>query len=481
MKLIRPESGVPEQRVMQLFFCLLTLVLAACAHTSSSRISGTSSQFASSALLYEWLTEFNSGDPARLAQLRDKFQIPEPLDDVLAWREGTGGHSLLRMEENRPDLVVALLKEVATDHVVRARIETRSDGRLYFHATPITAPPEYQVQRTTLDRALASMRARADRFAKLDKFSGALLVARDGRVLFQDSWGESNRETHQRATLDTQYRLGSMNKMFTAIAVLQLVEAGKLSLDGTVGRYLPDYPNAEVASKVTLRQILTHTAGMGDIFGAQFLANRDRLREHQNYIDLYGSRAPEFEPGTQDGYSNYGFVILGAVIERVTGQSYYDYMQRNVYDVSDMKLTGSLPESVDVPGRAAGYTWQHGAWVSNADVILYRGVSAGGGYSTVGDLLRFANCLQAGRLISLDTLVDATHPHDHGGTNGYGFTIKSDGDAVSYGHGGGAPGMDADLRIYPETGYVLIGLSNLDPRAAKNMLDNVAVRLPIKR
>jgi CubicO group peptidase (beta-lactamase class C family) len=403
------------------------------------------------------------------------------MDDLLGWREDVEGYTLLRVEESRPDLVVALLKEVATDRVARIRIEARRDGAFSFNAAPITTPPEYRVQRTTLDQALASMRGRADRYAKLDRFSGTLLVARDGRVLFQDSWGESNRETHQRATLDTQYRVGSMNKMFTAIAVLQLVEAGKLSLDGTVGRYLPNYPNAEVASKVTLRQLLTHTAGMGDIFGAQFLANRDRLREHQDYIDFFGSRAPAFEPGTQDGYSNYGFVVLGAVIERVTGQSYYDYMRRNVYDVCDMSLTGSLPESVDVPGRAAGYMRREGAWVPSAAVTLYRGLSAGGGYSTVGDLLRFAKCLQAGRLIPLDTLADATRPHDHGGTGGYGFTIRSDGDAVSYGHGGGAPGMDADLRIYPETGYVLIGLSNLDPRAAKNMLDHLAVRLPLQR
>ena len=117
-----------------------------------------------------------------------------------------------------------------------------------------------------------------------------------------------------------------MNKMFTAVATLQLVEAGKLALDDPIGKYLPDYPNKEVASKVTVRHLLTHTGGTGDIFGPEFEQHRLKLREHRDYVKLYGARGLTHEPGARFEYSNYGFVLLGALIEKVSGESYYDYV-----------------------------------------------------------------------------------------------------------------------------------------------------------
>ena len=119
-----------------------------------------------------------------------------------------------------------------------------------------------------------------------------------------------------------------MNKMFTAVAILQLVEAGKVRLTAPLGTYLPDYPNRDVATKVTIHQLLTHTGGTGDIFGPDFDAHRNELRTLADYVKLYGKRGPEFEPGSRWAYSNYGFLLLGAVIEKVTGHSYYDYVQR---------------------------------------------------------------------------------------------------------------------------------------------------------
>ncbi len=192
-----------------------------------------------------------------------------------------------------------------------------------------------------------------------------------------------------------------MNKMFTAVATLQLVEAGKLELDDTIGEHLPDYPNEDVASKVTVRHLLTHTGGTGDIFGPEFELNRSSLEELDDYVTLYGARVLRHEPGARHEYSNYGFILLGVLIEAVSGESYYDYVRDNVFRPAGMTSTDSLPESEDVPKRAVGYMKPFSGgdyWTENHITLPVRGTSAGGGYSTVGDLMRFAEALESGEL-----------------------------------------------------------------------------------
>ena len=222
--------------------------------------------------------------------------------------------------------------------------------------------------------------------------------------MFQKAVGLANRETNTPNTLETQFRNGSMNKMFTATAVMQLVDAGKLSLDDTVGKVMPDYPNADIARKVTIRHLLGHTGGTGDFFGPLFMKNRLTLKTHADYVAMFGDRAPLHEPGAEFRYSNYGMVLLGAIIERVSGMSYFDYVRTKVYEPAGMTSTGSLPESENVPHRSTGYMRRNDAWVPNTDTLPWSGTSAGGGYSTVGDFFRFAEALQSGKLISKASL-----------------------------------------------------------------------------
>jgi D-alanyl-D-alanine carboxypeptidase len=303
-------------------------------------------------------------------------------------------------------------------------------------------------------------------------------VARHGKVLFQDAWGRADRKAGVANTPATRFRIGSMNKMFTAVATLQLVEAGKLRLDDPIGKHLPGYPNQEVAAKVTVRHLLTHTGGTGDIFGPEFEEHRLQLREHRDYLKLYGSRGLTREPGARFEYSNYGFVLLGALIERVSGASYDEYVGERVFRRAGMRSTGALPESVDVPDRAVGYLRASpgGAWMPNTDTLPWRGTAAGGGYSTVGDLWRFARALGSGRLLSEATLAEATRAHQP--QYGYGFDVQGQGRLRSYGHGGGAPGMNGELRVFPELGYVVVGLSNLDPPAASELVEFFTLRMP---
>jgi CubicO group peptidase (beta-lactamase class C family) len=348
--------------------------------------------------------------------------------------------------------------------------------------------PGSEVRRSEAD-ALQALAAHADELARDDEFSGAVLVAKDGRVLFRRAYGLADRKRRVPNTLRTRFRIGSMNKMFTAVAILQLVEAGKVKLNARLGAYLPGYPNREVAAKVTIHQLLTHTGATGDIFGPDFDEHRQELRELADYVKLYGERDLESEPGRFWVYSNYGFILLGVVIERVTGQSYYDYVQEHVYAPAGMTRSGSQPEARAVPDRSIGYTKPPGTttWVPNTDTLPYRGTSAGGGYSTVGDLARFAHALLSHKLLGPDStrrLLAGETATSVGpaGSYAYGFFDARRADGNGWvGHGGGAPGMNGDLRIYPKSGYVAAALANLDPPAADQITEYLDRRLPPER
>ena len=376
----------------------------------------------------------------------------------------------LAVAENQAPLLAGV------DDIRFVRIGSDSGARIERLDTPKPASATALFLRTTEAGAVAALSARAEERARAGEFSGAVLVARHGKVLLQRAWGRADRKSGTPNTVRTKFRIGSMNKMFTAVATLQLVEAGKLALDDPIGKHLPDYPNRKLASKVTVRHLLTHTGGTGDIFGPDYDKNRLKLRDHSDYLDLYGSRPLGFEPGSRWEYSNYGFVLLGALIEAVSGVSYYDYVREHVFRPAGMTSTDSLPESEDVPGRAVGYTGSRGSRVPNSDWLPWRGMAAGGGYSTVGDLLRFAQALSSGKLISKATLAKATSPQRQG--YGYGFVVGGRRPSPHYGHSGGAPGMNGELRIFPKLGYVVVSLSNLDPPAASQLVNDFVDRMP---
>jgi CubicO group peptidase (beta-lactamase class C family) len=338
-------------------------------------------------------------------------------------------------------------------------------------------PIDLAIPRLSQAEALKALNARLDRAAAEDKFMGAMLIENHGRILLQKAWGYANREKKIPLKVTDKFRLGSMNKMFTAVATLQLVTQGKLSLGGTVGQYLPDYPNKEIANKVTLRMLLTHVGGTGEIFGPEFDKHRLELKTLTDYVKLFGSRAPEFPPGSQTSYSNFGFVLLGAIIQRVSGEDYYDYVQNHIFRPAGMNDTGSLPENVRVAGRVQGYTQKDGKWLLNTDTLPWRGTPAGGGYSTLADLLRFAHAMMDGKLLPNNLRDAATRSETKGDWYGYGFEVHGKGIAHSYGHTGGAPGMAAELRVYPNVKTVIIALSNIDTQLPVSYYGN---RMPLR-
>jgi CubicO group peptidase (beta-lactamase class C family) len=230
--------------------------------------------------------------------------------------------------------------------------------------------------------------------------------------------------------------------------------------------------------------LLTHTGGTGDIFGPEFDAHRLELRTLDDYVALYGKRNLLFEPGSRWQYSNYGMHLLGVVIERVSGMSYYDYVALNIFKPAGMTRSGSEPESADVQGRSIGYmrSPDKPEWLPNTDTLPYRGTSAGGGYSTVGALVKFAEALLSHKLL------DAAHTRllitgktkMPGGRVQYAYGFEDaryPGGWGAVGHGGGAPGMNGVLRIFPASGHVVAVLANLDPPAAQRAWMFVELRL----
>jgi CubicO group peptidase (beta-lactamase class C family) len=310
------------------------------------------------------------------------------------------------------------------------------------------------------------------------------MVVRAGKIVFSGAYGLSDRDKKIKNELSTRFRIGSMNKMFTAVSILQLVQSGKIKLTTTIGEVLPDYPNKDTASRVTIHHLLTHTGGTGDFFGPEFDKHRLELRTLQDYVNLYGTRGLAFEPGSKWEYSNYGFLLLGIIVEKVSGEDYYDYVRKHVFTPAGMTSTDSLPEDQSVSRRSVGYTKMAGdTWRPNSDTLPYRGTSAGGGYSSVEDLQRFASALLNHKLLDAQhTELLTTGKVETGGGDkyAYGMMDRTSNGVRSFGHGGGAPGMNGDLTIYPESGYVVAVVANLDPPAASRVATFIGNRLPEK-
>jgi CubicO group peptidase (beta-lactamase class C family) len=328
------------------------------------------------------------------------------------------------------------------------------------------------------------------------RFSGAVLAVAGDRTLLDAGYGPADRAGGDPITRSTPFCIGSMGKMFTAVAVGQLVEHGALAFDDTLGRYLDGFP-PEVADTVTLHQLLTHTSGMGDIF------RRDEPVTEAGHtiaalLDGIRTAPLQFAPGTSYSYSNAGFVTLGAVVERAGGQPYADHVREHVFAPAGMPATGVRSyRPADVPGMAHPYALfgpdgrpvegppgpdgpPAGAQLRDIATELKGGSPAGGALSTAADMIAFARALTGHVLLGpqlTDTLttgkVDVpvvTAPAKGGPAKapltppryGYGFLDQRRNGIRFFGHNGGTPGYEAQLDVYPDTGHAVVVLTNQD-------------------
>jgi CubicO group peptidase (beta-lactamase class C family) len=391
----------------------------------------------------QWLNAFNSNDPAIIKAFYAQYlDDPDPVFAIENAQDSCG-LTVDRIVERSSTSMTVLLRQRCLPGLQRAKIELATpdgDKLKAVDIVPLALPGDGGV------RAAATI---TSRLAARDGFAGSLIVARGDKMLLARSWGLANPGLRTPMTLDTPMFLASAGKMFTGVAVLQLVDAGKVDLDAPLGHYLIDYPNAKMA-KVTIRQLLTHRGGTGDIgiLGREDGANRAKVRTISDIVQLNGSRPPDFPPGSKEDYSNYGFILLGAVIEKVTGGSYYDYVAEHVFKPAGMKNAG-FPDHDHLQGVAVGYTRYYDVetrLVPNLDVLPWRGASAGGGVASPNDMLRFFRALKAGKLLSPAMFKLATTPGDTP-WYGMGFVAQA-GEHPSWGHGGNSYGMDVAVHNY---------------------------------
>jgi D-alanyl-D-alanine carboxypeptidase len=299
------------------------------------------------------------------------------------------------------------------------------------------------------------------------RLSGVVLIARNGKPIYRHAWDYADREAKRRNDLDTRFNLASVGKTLTAVAIGQLVEAGKVRFSDRIGRFVPELP-ARLRG-VTVAELLDHTSGLGDFFAdAGYARLAPTLTRLSSYVPLISSEQLGFRPGSRFGYSNSGFLLLGLVVERASGTDYYSYLERNVFGRAGMTRSGCFWKDRPVADRAIGYL---AGGVPNTASLPPRGTSAGGCYSTAGDLLRFANALFGHRLLSAALTRTLTTPKiaAPGGSYGYGFGIRQGhpGEPPTVWHNGGAPGIGAEIDVNPKLGYIVVVLANIDyPRIA---------------
>ena len=309
------------------------------------------------------------------------------------------------------------------------------------------------------------VRSHLDSLEASDQFSGVVLIAKSGKILFSKAYGYANLADSIANKMDTRFNLASMNKMFTGLAIMQLVQAGKLALHEKVGTYLPEYPNRSVRDSVSIDQLLTHTSGMGNFWEEHARLAKERFKTVADYLPLFVDQKLSFVPGSKFAYSNSGFMVLGLIIEKVTGEDYFTYVRKHIYEPADMNDTESYALDEVVPRLATGYTMsteQSGQWKNNIWSNVVKGTPAGGGYSTAGDLFNFATALQSFKLLNKENTVAYTMGRVKYAKGKYGYGLSEEiinGNRV-LGHTGGHYGIANELMILPELGYVVVILTN---------------------
>lgn len=367
-----------------------------------------------------------------------------------------------------------LLRGAGSWSTLILRVESAAPHRVdSLGLRPTLAPPPPPVGNGyTDDEIRAAMKSTLTDLVDDELFSGAVMLARGDEIVFEAAHGEAHRDFAVPNRIDTKFNLGSMNKMFTAVAIAQLVERGALSLDAPLADYLPDFSDADSARKIHIEHLLTHSSGLGSYFVEEFWSGaRARFRSLEDFMALVEGQSPAFEPGTARRYSNTGYLVLGRVIEVVTGQDYHDFIRESVTGPAGMEATACFDLDQANENLAVGYDRTDGPdapWHNNLYRNVIRGGPAGGGYSTVGDLVRFARALRGGTLVGRDTLARMTSPKPalHSPTYGYGFATYVDG---SVGHAGGFPGISARFAFWPEGEWVVVVLANVSDGAGPVM------------
>ena len=449
------------------------------------------------------IATFNTGDKEKIksfitANVSQNFlreDSPEGLaNDVQALYRQTGGLDVIEVIPSKePNTIRFKLRSKRGNHWARfvTRLDKDQPDKLDgWGLRPILDPETEKAEawpegKVTEADALKEIERHAAGAASRDQFSGVVLVAKGDRVVLHMAYGNAEKNFCGPNKLDTKFNLGSMNKMFTSVAIAQLVQTGKLSYEDTLAKALPDYPNKQIAEKITIHHLLTHTSGLGDFFKPEFFKNREKYVALKDYFPIFANDPLQFEPGKGWSYSNAAFIVLGVVVEKASGQDYFDYVREHIFKPAGMTDSDSFRRDEVVPNLSYGYTRLGGKdplgieprkinWME----LPLRGSSAGGGYSTAPDLLKFAQALRGYKLLSKELTekvtsakVDTRFSPDL--KYGYGFMETQVSGHSVRGHGGGAPGINSDLNIFWDGSYTVVVMGNYDPPAAQDLAQKI--------
>jgi CubicO group peptidase (beta-lactamase class C family) len=442
--------------------------------------------------LEAWLKVFASGDQGSferfIAQNYSKTLLSEDTARDRADRQARTYLDArafhLRSVEKTTEGEITVLAQAALTNLwfrLTMKVETTPPYQITEYTSQRIHPPAGTFRKLSERELVLETSRFLNKLAAADAFSGTLLMAKNGKPIFKTAHGLASKAYNIHIRPDTKLNVASIGKMFTAIAVGQLAEQGKLSFSDTIGKHLVDYPEKQVAQKVSIHHLLSHSSGLGDFHGAKYVCLEDYLKEAKDYFPLFVNEPLSFKPGTRWQYSNAGYMILAVIIEKISGENFFDYVRKHIFKPAGMVNTDYYEADVDTPNLAMGYTnfvdigndylqFHLGPRRNTSHYGTVRGGPAGGAYSTLDDLLRFSLALRGNKLLSAKytDLMTSTkilaRKYDAGQTFwGYGFELEEINGKRVIGHGGGDMGISSGVRWYPDSGnYTLIVLSNYD-------------------
>jgi CubicO group peptidase (beta-lactamase class C family) len=443
--------------------------------------------------LHELLAVVNGGDAAAMkayleAHSADHATSSVLLPTVLNLHRLSHGLDLVRVatigtQQIQPQWaghIAGILRNRATgdEQVLAIAVERRAPHRItglpVLHPALIATlvPPAPSAVHSEQEQ-LQEIGSYLKRLADADIFSGVVVIARDGQPVFSQAYGYADRERKIPNTLSTPFLLGSLNKLFTGLAIGRLVERGRLSYDDPLSKFLPDYPDPESAKQIQIKHLLSHTSGLATGFTSKaYHDSLDRMVTVQALLDAGDRQPPKFKPGTQWAYSNFGFVLLGRIIEIVTGEDYYEYMLRNVFAPAGMTSasfpmlprTGVATVPMAYPYEVE-FTGERLLYANKLGAEFRRGGPSCCGVASALDLMALAKALPSGQVVKPETfhLHSTAKPELGAPYYGYGFAvgIRRSNDRLLVGHGGNASGQCTEFGSLRGTPYTITVLSNL--------------------
>ena len=408
---------------------------------------------------------------------------------VSAVRDG-GGVSLADVRTQHGLLVLTVqARRGAQSAVLLLAADPAHPGQLgEAHLMPMDDPALYaDWPKTAVSPAKLNqlIHAALDRLVRGNDFSGCVTVADGATTVFDECRGLAERSFNVPIDHQTRFHVGSIGKMFTAVAVAQLVESGKLSWDATLAQLVPEYPDA-AAGQVSVWQLLHHTAALGDVLVPEYFAHREQFKAPSDFLALIARQPRVGEPGKGWNYSNAGYLLLGRIIENVSHERYGDYVARHVFAPAGMQASGFDALDEVTPGLAVGYFHDgvfSSEWKADWMKLPFKGDPAGGAHSTNADLLRFARALREGKLVQPATLARMFDGQVPAGPGGYaaGFGDRLSHERHIRGHAGGIEGTDANLQMVWGTDAAVALTSNEGPGQSRMLAEHIADLLAARR